>query len=366
MNVATLLSSAAARVPTRVAWVHGDEQGDYATLADRVARMATGLRRLGVGPADRVVLDLPNGPAMVELLFACFWAGAVAVPVNRHLHGREVAYVVVQCGATLVVISAATAHVAEHLPSDRAVLRADGEEFAGLTAGTPAAMADVDPATPGWIFYTSGTTGRPKGATLTHRNLLSMTMSYYADIDPLFGETIALHAAPLSHGSGLYLLPAVGRGAVNVISERETFDPHHVLGLVDRHGVTHAVFLAPTMLRRLVDAAFAQGWSSPTLRSIVVGGAALYEQDLADAITVFGPVITQMYGQGESPMTIAVMRPEYLSRACGSDVELAILRPAVHRGRGAHRRPVKAECTGRTGRNLRARRRGDGRVLGRP
>lgn len=341
VNVATLLSATAVRRPDRAAWIHGGEQASYADLADRVARLAGGLRRSGLGPGDRLVLVLPNGPALFELLWACFWAGLVAVPVSRHLHPREVAYVAQQSAAAAMAVAEPTREAIAQLDPAIAVIWTDSPEYRDLSDGDARPAADVAPDAAAWLFYTSGTTGRPKGAKLTHRNLLAMTMNYYADIDPLAGAAVFLHAAPLTHGSGLYLLPAVGHGATNVISDLATFDPADYLALIDQHRVTHAAFLAPTMLRRLTDEAVQQHWRSDTLGSIVVGGAALYEQDLADALEAFGPIVWQMYGQGESPMTIAVMPPDQLTarddadsnrRSCGrpfTGVEVRIGQPGL-------------------------------------
>lgn len=340
VNVASLLSASAIRLPERAAWLCADTGSSYAETAARVARLAGSLRHSGIGTGDRLVLVLPNGPELFELLWACFWAGIVAVPLNRHLHPREVAFVVQHSGTAVLVLSEATSEAAGHLDASSRVICTESPGYLGLAAGEPLPITAVSPDDPAWLFYTSGTTGRPKGATLTHRNLLSMTMNYYSDIDPLSGEAIFLHAAPLTHGSGLYLLPAVGHGATNVISGRDGFDPAEYLALVGRHRVTHAAFLAPTMLRRITDKASELGWQSPTLRSVVVGGAALYEQDLADAQDVFGPIVGQMYGQGEAPMTIAVMPPAQLTarddpaanwRSCGrpfTGVEVRIGDPA--------------------------------------
>lgn len=326
MNVATLLTTSAARCPERAAWVHGDASAGYAVTADRISRLAGGLSGAGIGRGDRVVLVMANGPDLFELLWACFWAGIIAVPVNRHLHPREVAFVAEHSDAAAIVVCKATGDAASLLGPAVRVIWTESQAYQELSSGYPLSVIDVEPDSPAWLFYTSGTTGRPKGATLTHRNLLAMTMNYYADIDPLRDAAVFVHAAPLTHGSGLYLLPAVGHGATNVISDDDHFDPVRFLALIDRHHGTHAAFLAPTMLRRLTDCASQLQWRSQTLHSIMIGGAALYEQDLADALAVFGSIVGQMYGQGESPMTIAVMRPSELTgrydqqsnwRSCG-------------------------------------------------
>lgn len=326
MNVAALLAGSATRIPDRDAWRYADRASSYAATQARVSRLAAGLRTHGLQRGDRVVLVLPNGPDLFELLWATLWAGLIAVPVNRHLHPREVGFVLAHSGARLLVVAAATQDAANTELAEAAVLNVDTQPYQELTTRAPMPMADAQPEDPAWLFYTSGTTGRPKGATLTHRNLMSMTLNYYADIDHVDDDAVYLHAAPLTHGSGLYLLPAVGHGAVNVISAAPRFHPRDYLALAHEHRATHGAFLAPTMLRRLADE-LSSGIAErpPLLRSITIGGAPLYEDDLRDALKAFGPIITQMYGQGESPMTISAMPPEQLPddpdsprwRSCG-------------------------------------------------
>src|SRR5581483_9199804 len=120
-------------------------------------------------------------------------------------------------------------------------------DFRRLSDGAPRAPAAVAPDDPAWLFYTSGTTGRPKGATLTHRNLLFAAMAYYADVDALDAPGALTHAAPLSHGSGLYVLPHINRGATHVIPEGGHFEPAEMVALVNHHGDA-SFFAAPTMI----------------------------------------------------------------------------------------------------------------------
>jgi acyl-CoA synthetase (AMP-forming)/AMP-acid ligase II len=321
LNIAGLLAAAARAVPESPAWTFGDRSATYGQFTDRCAELAGGLTRRGVRPGDRIVLLLPNSPELLEMLFAAFWAGFVPVPLNWHLHPQEVAYIVDHCEATAILVSEETDPVLDVLPAGVLVLHRSGRHGVRLAevAAEPAALAETAADDPAWLFYTSGTTGRPKGATLTHRNLARMTLNYYADIDRLAEPAVFVHAAPLTHGSGLYLLPAVGRGAHNVISTAHNFDAGEYLALLSRHGATHAAFAAPTMLKRMVTAATATAHDLSRLRSIVVGGAPLYRADLRAATAAFGPVVTQIYGQGEAPMTITVMPPLPPDALDGSD-----------------------------------------------
>ena len=322
MNIAGLLTEPIARAGDRLALVQGGRTLTYRALGDRVAQLAGGLARLGLRRGDRIVLLMPNRPELVESLWAAFHGGFVAVPVNWHLHPDEVGYIVRHCGAAAVVVSDETAAATAALPDGIRVLRvarADGSDkrsdntgsddtgldYEDALAAEPSPAVDTAPQDPAWLFYTSGTTGRPKGATLTHRNLAAMTEAYLRDLDPVADGSVYLHAAPLTHGSGLYLLPSTARGATQVIAPGTSFSAAGFVALLEEHRVTHAAFLAPTMLRRVVDEA--RGRTLPRLGSIVVGGAPLYQEDLRTAVAVFGPIVTQMYGQGEAPMTITVM-----------------------------------------------------------
>lgn len=308
------------------AWVerHGRRRSDDAALADgervhagwavfaaRTAGAAAGLRDdFGLSPGDRIAIVMRNRPEYLEAVFAIWHAGLVAVPVNARLHRDEIAYILEHSGSAVVVTDADHAGDVESLvgtvASLKAAVVAPGERWDRLTASSPASLVDRKPSDPAWLFYTSGTTGRPKGATLTHRNLLMMSLSYFADIDPVTPQDCILHVAPLSHGSGLYGLPHVARGAVSVVPQSGGVDGDEIATLLGRWpGMSF--FAAPTMVKRLAGDRAVAAADLSHLRTIIYGGAPMYLADLEDALAVFGPRLAQIYGQGESPMTITAL-----------------------------------------------------------
>jgi long-chain acyl-CoA synthetase len=300
MNLAQLLHAAAHRLPHAPAIALGTRSvATYGALAARVAGLAAGMTgRFGLAPGDRVALVMKNCPQYYEVMFACWHAGLAAVPVNAKLHPKEVAYIIGNSGARLCF---ATPELAGSVVGCE-VIDVASATYARLDA-TPAAPAEVRPDDLAWLFYTSGTTGVPKGAMLTHRNLLFATQAYYADIDRLGPGDAIVHAAPMSHGSGLYGVPHVAAGALNVIPESGGFEAEEVFGLIAAHrGVSF--FAAPTMVVRLLASPAAGTADLANLKTITYGGAPMYVADALRAIDLFGPRLYQLFGQGESPMTI--------------------------------------------------------------
>ncbi len=284
---------------------------DWATFAARTAAVAAGLRgTFGLSPGDRVAIVMRNRPEYLEALFGIWHAGLVAVPVNARLHRDEVAYILDHSGAAVVVTDADHADDVESLvgsvASLRAVVVAPGERWDRLVTTAPMPLVDRRPDDPAWLFYTSGTTGRPKGATLTHRNLLMMSLSYFADIDWVGPDDSILHAAPISHGSGLYGLPHIARGAVSVIPESGGADPAEIAALI-RRWPGMSFFAAPVMVKRLAGDPDIVAADLTNLKTIIYGGAPMYLADLEAALDVFGPRLAQIYGQGETPMTITAL-----------------------------------------------------------
>ena len=263
----------------------------YREMAQRVARLSSGLRtRLNVNSGDRVALAMKNCPEFYEILFACWHAGITAVPMNAKLHPKEFAYILENSGARACFVS-----------DDLAAAVPSGIALDDGLLGEEASPVDVRPEEPAWLFYTSGTTGVPKGAVLTHRNMLFQMHAYFADIDKLAPGDTCLHPAPLSHGSGLYGLPHFSAGALNVIPESGHFDPAEIFELLD-HWPNGSFFAAPTMVVRLLASPAAR--TPKKLKTLIYGGAPMYVADCLRAIDLFGPRLYQLFGQGEAPMTI--------------------------------------------------------------
>jgi acyl-CoA synthetase (AMP-forming)/AMP-acid ligase II len=233
------------------------------------------------------------------VLFAIWHAGLTAVPMNAKLHAKEFAYILENSGAKACF---ATPDLQVSVPGGISISELD--KF----LDAPAAPAEVEPDDVAWLFYTSGTTGVPKGAMLTHRNMQFQTDAYFTDIDRLSPTDSALHPAPLSHGSGLYGLPHFAVGAANVIPESGSFDPDEIFALLD-HWSGCSFFAAPTMLVRLLASGAAR--TPRNLKTITYGGAPMYVADCLRAIELFGPRLYQLFGQGEAPMTITGLNQSY-------------------------------------------------------
>ncbi len=282
----------------------------YADLAQRAARIAGGLRgQLGLTPGERVVIAAKNSADYLDLLYGIWHAGLAAVPANAKLHGRELGYIIEHSQARVCFASDGIDHaIAPHAPASlERLIRIGGAEYENLLTSDaidPATRAADDLA---WLFYTSGTTGQPKGAMLTHRVLSWASHAYATEVDPIAPGDPILHAAPMSHGSGLYIMPHIARLGVNVIPESGGFEPEEVMALI-RAWPRLSMFAAPTMIKRLVECP--ADCDTRNIRTIIWGGAPMYLEDARKALDRFGPCLAQIYGQGESPMTITTLSRE--------------------------------------------------------
>ncbi|QDM26949.1 long-chain fatty acid--CoA ligase [Tardiphaga sp. vice304] len=359
MNIAQWLAASARLHPDAPALLRGTTiEADYAAFARRAAAIGAGLARdYGIRPGDRVALFMSNCTAYLECLYAVWWIGAAVIPINAKLHGREAAWICDNAGSRLTLVdddsAAALSSVMEDMPAGMQMLSVESADYRTLQhddggAASPHAREISDLA---WLFYTSGTTGRPKGVMLSHGNLVAMSMCYLADVDTVSREDAILYAAPISHGAGLYNFIHVRMAARHVVPVSGGFDAPEVLDL-GRALKNVAMFAAPTMVRRLVDAAKQRGETGEGIRTIVYGGGPMYLADIRDAITTMGQRFVQIYGQGESPMTITslprswhadVEHPRFLDRLASVGVAQSVMQVRITDVDG---KPLRAGETG--------------------
>jgi long-chain acyl-CoA synthetase len=316
MNPAEWLLRTAQRLPEAPALLQGETLlASYRQFAGRAARIAGSLAAMGVRRGDRVAIFMRNSTDYLEALYGAWWAGAAAVPINAKLHPKEAAWIVEDAGAEIVLISedAGDGLRAVMPPCVREVIASGGAAFerlrtgAEMTAPVPLLRDEMV-----WLFYTSGTTGKPKGVMISSGNIEALTLSYFADVDEVRQGDAILYAAPMSHGAGLYNFMHVLRGARHAVPESGGFDPAEILRTAPRIGGI-SMFAAPTMVRRLVDRAKAGGASGEGIRTIVYGGGPMYLADIIEAVEAMGPKFVQIYGQGESPMTITALAREFVA-----------------------------------------------------
>ena len=306
MNTAAFMARAAKGWAERPAVAVGRTPiFSYGELARRVVALAGGLRQQnGIEPGARVAIFSKNCPEYLELLYAVWHAGGVVVPINAKLHAKECGYILSHSGTSLCFVAPGAAGDLAAFAGAPQIVPIGGEAYQSLLEAPVAEMVAVAADDPAWIFYTSGTTGRPKGATLSHRNLLAMSHCYFSDVDPTSPWSALLHAAPMSHGSGLYALPHVMQASCHVIPASGGFDVAEVYDLIEAWP-SLAFFAAPTMVKRLVEDPLER--DTRNLKAIIYGGGPMYQADCMAALTRFGGKMTQLYGQGETPMTITAL-----------------------------------------------------------
>lgn len=304
MNIALWLQRQALAHPDRPALFLGREMvADYAGFHDRAARVAGWLQAQGVAPGDRVAIFMKNCPDYLIVQYGIWYAGAVAVPINAKLHGAEVAWIINNAGAGVAFASSGQAQALRDAGTAAKVVDISAQNVHGQPAGPISRDADDTC----WLFYTSGTTGRPKGVMITHRMLVVMSLSYLTDVDQVTAQDNALYAAPMSHGAGIYNIIHVLEGARHVCPASGGFDEAEIFDLARHHGRIH-MFAAPTMVKRLTQVAKATGETGKGLRSIIYGGGPMYVADIVEAVDHFGPIFVQIYGQGEAPMAVTTLR----------------------------------------------------------
>lgn len=306
MNIALALLAAARTWSDNIAIAGLDgTRVRYGELAARARAIAGALSRRGLEPGDRVALSASNAPEYFECLLGIWTAGLCAVPLNPRLHPREFEYAIRNSGAKLCF---ATGDLAPHLvDAGCGVVRIGSVDFVRMCEGVQLAPVERVPEDIAWLFYTSGTTGRPKGAMLSHRNLMAFIVSMLADGGAAVHDNV-LHIAPLSHGSGFLGLVYLMRGRTNVVLLQGGLERDAVFGALNGFSPL-SVFAVPTVIQTLMDKLVPREMVA-NIHMIYFGGAPMYVDDLKRAIAFFGAErLWHLYGQGEAPMTITYLPP---------------------------------------------------------
>ena len=318
MNIADWLYRTALNYPESPALFDGArERATYREFAENAYSVATGLaERYGVEEGDRVAIFMSNRVEYLEILYAIWWIGAVAVPINYKLHQKEATWVMENAEAKVVFVENEISRGVKQ--AERFRILVGGQQYSelvetpGITLNAPRKLQSSALA---WLFYTSGTTGRPKGVMLSHDNLIAMSICYTVDVDEVSSSDTVLYAAPLSHGAGLYNFIHVRKAAKHVIPASRKFIPREIFDLaVNFRNAT--MFAAPTMVKRLVEHAKKNNCEGNGIKSIIYGGGPMYTTDIEQALEVLGPKFIQIYGQGESPMTITALQRELIADKC--------------------------------------------------
>ena len=321
MNLSQFLTQAARRHPDAIGFVWGEQHWTWAEMEARAEAMAHALvHEFGVRKGDRVLIQSANCNQMFESMFACFRAGAVWVPANFRQSPEEVAYLAAASGAKGMICGA-------QFPAHAAACRAEAdslsfvisigasefaEDYDAITArnmGRKQAPVPVFRDDPCWFFFTSGTTGRPKAAILTHGQMAFVITNHLCDLMPGTGpEDASIVVAPLSHGAGVHQLTQVAHGAKTILPASEKLDVPGIWALVERWKVTNA-FTVPTILKMLAEDPSADQYDHSSLRYVIYAGAPMYRADQKRALEKLGKVIVQYFGLGEVTGNITVLPP---------------------------------------------------------
>lgn len=330
VSLARALRHNALRFADRDAVVHGQTRISWAQLDRMVDDLAAALQSDGIGRGDVVLVQSSNHIELIQTMYATWRIGAVFAPTNFRLTPAEAAGLADLCQPKALIC-----HV--DFPEHAAAVAAEVDLAAGTRwigapadregaiAGIPAAPGPVEvdllPGDHAWYFFTSGTSGRPKAAVLTHDHMGFVLTNHLCDLMPGTTEQDAhLVVAPLSHGAGIHLATQVARAAKTVMPTSSSMDNDELWSLVEREQVTN-MFTVPTILKALAEAPEVAHYDHSSLRYVIYAGAPMYMADRDHAREVLGEVLVQYYGLGEVTGNITVLPPHLHSRPSPAGVE---------------------------------------------
>ena len=321
MNLAHMLRQSARRFGSELGLAWGEARWSWAEIDRRTDALGAALAARGIGKGDRVLVQSKNCNQMIEVMFACFRLGAVYVPANFRQTPAEVAYLGEASGASALLChkdfpdhAAAARAAMRELRTVIAIGAAEfGDDYEALIAeyeGQAAPVADVEHDDPCWFFFTSGTTGRPKAAVLTHGQMAFVVTNHLCDLMPgTTNNDASLVVAPLSHGAGVHLLMQVARGVKTILPVSDRFDVEEAWRLVERWRITN-LFTVPTIVKLLTEHATVDRVDHSSLRYVIYAGAPMYREDQKHALKTLGPVLVQYFGLGEVTGNITVLPAE--------------------------------------------------------
>ncbi|GJE42709.1 acyl-CoA synthetase [Methylobacterium soli] len=333
MNLSHFMRQAARRHRDAIGFVWGERSWTWAELDRRIDAMAAALAARGVTKGDRVLVQSKNCHQLFESMFVCFRLGAVWVPTNFRQMPGEVAYLAQASGASAMIChSDFPGHVSaarEAAPGIQRVISIGasdfGEDYDALVetyAGQAAPTASVAYDDPCWFFFTSGTTGRPKAAVLTHGQMAFVATNHLCDLMPgTTHQDASLVVAPLSHGAGIHQLAQVARAAKTVLLTSNRFDIDEAWALVARWRITN-MFTVPTIVKMLTEHAAVDEHDHASLRYIIYAGAPMYREDQKHALRKLGKVLVQYFGLGEVTGNITVLPPDQHEIEDGPDIRV--------------------------------------------
>jgi acyl-CoA synthetase (AMP-forming)/AMP-acid ligase II len=313
-TIPELVRRAVAAHPNRVAIVDGPRTATFADVGARTIRLANALRGMSAAYGGRVAILMRNRLEYVEADLAIARAGKVKVPINPKLSDDERGYVLADSGADILITEEPElARLLDNLAGTPiTVISAGGGAGALDYEAVLAAASDVeapirpDPQRLSQLLYTSGTTGRPKGAMLLDECRVCATTMSLVEEFPVTPSDGMIHAGPLSHGSASKLLTFFVRGARNIVLPK--FEPELFVGAIRDSGGTSS-FVVPTMISMLIDYAATDPTSNAWgLRNLTYGGASISRPVLAAALETLGPILTQVYGSCEAPHPVLALR----------------------------------------------------------
>ena len=322
INLGQLLAQTALLFPHRPGVIQGERRWTWREIDRRVDAMVSALHGLGLQQGDRILVLSRNNVQLFESCWVAFRLGCVWVPTNYRLTPPEIAYLGASSGAKAMIVEGG---FGAHVDAVRAASPALAHVICLDGAPQPAQYsyealiechrddqpqpAPVGWDDPCWFFYTSGTTGKPKAAVLTHGQMTFVVTNHLADLIPGTTETdCSIAVAPLSHGAGIHALLNVARGAATVLPESDKLDPEVIWQLVQRHRVTN-LFTVPTIVKMLVEHPAVDRYDHSSLRYVIYAGAPMYRADQKLALKKLGKVLVQYFGLGEVTGCITVLPP---------------------------------------------------------